>query len=97
VNIGHTASHGILNRDHAQISRTILDMSESIFKRRTWNGLRVWVGLFAGDVGIGASLTLENDFHWIFFGFSVLAQRALLFLRKALCAFRTTASLRCFY
>jgi hypothetical protein len=82
MNIGDAAGNRVFDRDHTQIGRTILDQLERILKGCAGHRLGVGIGFFAGNVRVGARLALENNLH-------------ISVWRKALCAFRTTALLRC--
>ena len=61
VDVGDAAGDRILDRDHGEIGRALLDRGEAILEGRAGNRLGLGIDLAGRDLGIGAGLALEND------------------------------------
>ena len=63
MDVGDTAGHRVLDRDHAEIGLARADRGERVFKGRAGQRLGVGIGFDDGKVGVRALLALECDFH----------------------------------
>ena len=63
MDVGDAAGDRILDRDHAEIGLARGDRGQRVLEGRAGQRLGVRIGLGDGDMGIGAGLALECDFH----------------------------------
>ena len=63
MNVGDTAGHRILDRDHAEIGVARRDRGQRILEGGAGQRLGIGIGVGDRDMGIRAGLALECDFH----------------------------------
>ena len=63
MNVRHPARHRVLDRDHAEFRFARGDRGQRVLESRAGQGLRVGISLGDRDMGVGARLALERDFH----------------------------------